>query len=400
MKYALSNNSKLFTFLFFASVIFMHFDPTGQKLTIAILHLILFIILYFKNSFSRHLPFIFLFVAISFPLFNLFLISNIRPSLFDFLKTYTLYLLSAVTHLVVIYSPLKSKYFKFEKVIKKALYLIFSITAIQFFSALIFKKPILFNLFGKYQYSNIVNLEELTYGILPRTQGFYLEPSYLAFVVITLIAISMNFNKNIIFMFVLGGITILMSGSRGGYLGFFLLFAYYQFNNFKLFSIKSIFLLLLIISFLIVFVLPVFSLLSVESLSTENSSQNVRFYQGFILCNYVLSNFFSGIPLGSLSQAYLLSDGEESSIFSFFIFNVIYHGWFSFLLIFFILYNIFLTNYHSQTRIFLLIYILLYFNMTGSILAPDTYFWFFCFYYTYRISKFKTRLIINEDIIV
>jgi putative colanic acid polymerase len=278
--------------------------------------------------------------------------------------------------------------------------LILFIVSIQFFSALIFKKPLLFNFFGKFQYSNIVNIDELTSGFLPRTQGFYLEPSYLAFVVITLIAMSMNLKKNVIFMFLIGGITILMSGSRGGFLGFFLLLTHHQFANFKLLSFKSIFLLLITTSFLFVFVLPVFSLLSLETLSTENSSQNVRFYQGYNLSYYVLSNFFSGIPFGSLSKAYLLSNGEESSIFSFFIFNVIYHGWFSFFLIFFIFHKILFANFHFQTRSILFIYVLLYFNMTGNILAPDTYFWFVCFYYTYRISKLPTNNFSNESFII
>jgi putative colanic acid polymerase len=400
MKLIGNNNSELFTFLFYLSVIFMHFDLTGQKLTISILFLILFIISYFKASFSSYSPFVFLLLAILFPLTNLILISDIQPSFFDFIKTYILYILSAIFHLIAIYSPFKSKYFQFDKTIKISILLIFIIVSIQFISAFLFKKPILFNFFGKFQYSNLVNIEHLTSGFLPRTQGFYLEPSYLAFVVITLIAMSINLKKDVGLIFLLGGVTILMSGSRGGFIGFFLLLAYHQYNNLKLFTLKFYLLLFLLFAILLAFVLPVISLLKAESLLTENSSQNVRFYQGFTLCYFILKNYFSGIPIGSLSKAFLLANGEDSSIFSFYIFNIIYHGWFSFILIFIIYFKLFFSKIHNNSRILLFIYILLYFNMTGSILAPDTYFWFFCFYYTYRISKLPLSKFSNASIVI
>ena len=214
-----------------------------------------------------------------------------------------------------------------------------------------------------------------------------------------------NFNHKVLkklikFSFIIGGLIIFMSGSRGGLLGLFLILISYLFLNFKFNSFKSYsyFSLLLLFGFFLV--IPVLSILTLESLNTVNSSQYVRFYQGFNLSIYVLSNYLFGIPLGALENAYQISSGESSAIFSFFIFNVIYHGWLSFLFLIFLFIKLIFSKIHINTRIYFLIYLLLYFNMTGIIISPDTYFWFFCFYYTYRISKGKIHKQIDESIYI
>ena len=133
-------------------------------------------------------------------------------------------------------------------------------------------------------------------------------------------------------------------------------------------------------------------------MSTENTSQYVRLFSGFQLSNYILSHYIFGVPLGSIEQSFISFIGESNTSYSFFFLNIFYHGWASFLLLIFILFSIALLRIENKYKILLFIYLLLYFNMTGSLLAPDTYFWFFCFYYAFRINSmnYNPLIKINE----
>jgi hypothetical protein len=395
-----NSSNRYFSIFFILCIIFIHFDPTGIKITIGIFFLLSFLFTFFKFKFYSYTPYILLIISLIFPFINLFLNKELNVTSIDFLKYYILYALSAIIHILINYLPIKKNSFNFANILKPSFILILFIVSIQFFSSFLLHKPLLFNLFGKYQYSNLTSVDVLTANFFPRTQGFYLEPSYLAFVTITLICISINTKKFIKFSFVIGALIIMMSGSRGGLLGLFLILISYLFLNFKFNSFKSYsyFSLLLLFGFFLV--IPVLSILTLESLNTVNSSQYVRFYQGFNLSIYVLSNYLLGIPLGTLENAYQISSGESSAIFSFFIFNVIFHGWLSFLFLIFLFIKLIFSKIHINTRIYFLIYLLLYFNMTGIIISPDTYFWFFCFYYTYRISKGKIHKQIDESIYI
>ena len=389
-----------YSLFFLLCIIFIHFDPTGFKITIGIFFLLSFLFTFFKFKFYNYAPYTLLLISFFYPLFIFFYNKELNITFLVFLKPFILYILSAIIHILIIYLPIKKNNFDFTSILKPSLILILSIVSIQFFSSLIFHKPLLYNFFGIFQYNNLNSVEELTANFFPRTQGFYLEPSYLAFVSITLICISINLNSFTRFSFIIGGLIIFMSGSRGGFLGLFLILMTQLFSNFKFNSFKSYsyFTILLVFGFFLV--IPVLSLLTLESLTTVNSSQYVRFYQGFNLSNFVLSNYFLGIPLGALQNAYQISSGETSSIFSFFIFNVIYHGWLSFLLLFLIFTKLLFSKIHNNTRVYFFIYLLLYFNMTGNMIAPDTYFWFFCFYYTYRLSKGSIHKQIDESIYI
>jgi hypothetical protein len=246
-----------------------------------------------------------------------------------------------------------------------------------------------YNIFGNFQYKSMGNIEELTSGIFPRTKAFYLEPSYLGFVTITLICINLLSNFRTKFTIIIGGLIIFMSGSRGGYLGFFLIYIwhlYFSSRNKK--EVLKFLYNILLVSFIFAFIIfsPFLILFSTESLSTENTSQYFRLFSGFKLSNYILGNYYFGIPLGSIEKSFINFLGEDNTSYSFFFLNIFYHGWLSFILIFFIFFSIILLKVKYQYKVLLIIYLLLYFNMTGSLLAPDTYFWFFCFFYTYRLA--------------
>ena len=397
----ISKNSVIKT-LFICSVILVHFDPTRQKLTIVLLFMPLFILFYTRMAFKSYLPFILLGLSIIYPFVNYLTFTGFAYSFFEFSKTYVLYVTSVFIHVSVIYFSLKREQFDFSKYIIPSLMLLLFITSLQFFGYLLFKTTIFYNVFGRFQYNSIAIVEEFVAGALPRTQAFYLEPSYLAFVTISLVSVNLLYRWKEKFTLLIGGAIVIMSGSRGGYFGFFLLILWYLLYNFK--NVKVHFKMLyflLFVSLIPAFILlsPILSLFSSDSLSTENTSQYVRFYSGFQLSGYVLNNFYLGIPLGTIELSFSNFLKEENTSYSFFFFNIFYHGWMSIFVLIFIGWAIYLNSSSARNKALLIIYVLLYFNMTGSIIAPDTYFWFFCFYYVYRVCSANDKLHIGRPII-
>ena len=304
-------------------------------------------------------------------------------------------MVSAIIHVHIIYSPLKTNKFRFKSTIIIILFCILFLCSLQFFGSLLFNNTILYNFFGKFQYGSIVEAGRLTSFGLPRVQAFYLEPSYLAFVTITLICINLLNEHKIKLTFLVGGAIIFMSGSRGGSIGYFLTLLwhlYFSSRNKKIqYRIRYNVLLSSLIVLFILFSSSLVLISSMESLSMENTSQYFRFFSGFQLSNYILQNYLFGIPLGTIEESFLVFFGLTNTIYSFFFLNIVYHGWISFLLLLLIIFSIRSLKILNKFKILLSIYLLLYFNMTGSLLAPDTYFWFFCFYYAFRLTTINDK---------
>ncbi len=353
-------------------------------------------------AFKSYLPFILIGLSIIYPFVNYLTFTGFAYSFFEFSKTYVLYVTSVFIHVSVIYFSLKREQFDFSKIISPALMLILFITSLQFFGYLFLKTTIFYNVFGRFQYNSIAIVEEFVASALPRTQGFYLEPSYLAFVTISLVSVNLLYRCKEEFTLLIGGAIVIMSGSRGGFFGFFLLILWYllyNFNNVKVYFKMLYFLLFVSLIPTFIILSPILSLFSADSLSTENTSQYVRFYSGIQLSAYVLNNFYFGIPLGTIELSFSNFLNEENTSYSFLFFNIFYHGWMSILVLIFFGGSIYLHRSSVRNKSLLIIYVLLYFNMTGSIIAPDTYFWFFCFYYVYRVCSTNDKLRIGAPII-
>ena len=218
-----NSSNTYFSIFFILCIIFIHFDPTGIKITIGIFFLLSFLFKFFKFKYYSYAPYSLFIISLFHPLINFFINKEFNITFLDFLKPYILYVLAAIIHILIIYLPIKKNKFDFTSILKPSFILILFIVSIQFFSSFLFRNPLLYNLFGKFQYNNLNPVDVLTANFFPRTQGFYLEPSYLAFVTITLICISINLNKFTKFSFIIGGLIIFMSGSRGGFLGLFLI---------------------------------------------------------------------------------------------------------------------------------------------------------------------------------
>ena len=390
MKVSINSFFRLF---FILSILLVHFDPTRLRLTIVVLFVPAFIATYLRFSFKSYLPVALAGLSIVFPFYNFLVFRDFDYSYGEFVKTYVLYVVAALIYICIIYMPLDQRRFDYGKSVITALYLIIFVCSLQFFGYLLLNTTIFYNPFEPFQYNNQAIVETLVANALPRAQGLYLEPSYLGLVIITLTCMSLLYNKNVKLTLILGAAAIFLSGSRGGIFGFFLILLWYFYFNMGAAKMwGKVFYFILFISIIPVFVLftPILSLLSAESLATENTSQYARFYSGFQLSYYVLKDHYLGLPLGSIEQSFSFFMNELNTSYSFFFFNIFYHGWASFLILLFIAISIIVQKVKLKLKILLVIYVLLYFNMTGSVIAPDTYFWFVCFYYAYKIGSQKS----------
>jgi hypothetical protein len=346
-----------------------------------------FLISTFKVSKKILFYYFFSLILILFSFFKLFIFDSTIFN--EFILTFVLFVFSLFFHFTFICSTsnfnLINVYY-----IKLSIYFIFGFSVAQIVTFTIFNSTILFNIFGSFSYTNQYNLEAIENGLL-RINAFYLEPSFLAFVVINLFLFLMLSKKLRLYEIVLVSLILGLCGSRGGFIFFSFLIIYYLlfFNSFNLkikFLIFSIF--IFFISSVILFT-DSFSILSPTNLTLENSSQFDRIYLGYLFCEYVLINYPLGIPFGQLEFFFIEFIGKGSSIFSFFYLVIIYFGYVGFLLFFiFIILIIFNNSFKDFILIFL--YVLMYFNLTGSLLAPDTYFFgciFILFFKKYLHEK-------------
>jgi hypothetical protein len=228
---------------------------------------------------------------------------------------------------------------------------------------------------------------ELLFSGPTRVTAFYLEPSYLALVVIHIYLFLLILNKINLLNFLAVIVLLILSGSRGGFI-FFLLFLLHFILYSKNINFKKKILVACVFLVFLVFILLTsdsFSILSPDNISTENTSQFDRIYLGYKFSEIILQNHPSGIPLGQIEFYFSKFFGINGSLFSFYYLLTAYFGYYGLASLVFIYLLIFL-KFKFRLFIFLFIYLLMYFNLTGSLLAPDTYFWFVIFIVLFRRS--------------
>ena len=142
-----NSSNTYFSIFFILCIIFIHFDPTGIKITIGIFFLLSFLFKFFKFKYYSYAPYSLLIISLFHPLINFFINKEFNITFLVFLKPFILYVLSAIIHILIIYLPIKKNNFDFTSILKPSLILILTIVSIQFFSSFIFHKPLLYNLF-------------------------------------------------------------------------------------------------------------------------------------------------------------------------------------------------------------------------------------------------------------
>jgi hypothetical protein len=389
LQYYIEKNAKYINLFIFLSFIFVHFDPFGLKLTLPFIFLIL---LCFSFNFSNlflvliSLSSVFFFIVF----FNISLFNDVNY--FSFLRTFFLFIFSLFFH---IYFSTCSGFNRFKinyRLINFTLFVIFLLSLLQYVTYDFFKSSFFFNIFGIFSYTNQYDIGLLTNGPI-RVTAFYLEPSYLAFAVINLYLYLIMLNKLSILNLLLVSIILILAGSRGGYISFFIFMIHFVFFSSNInYRIKFI-LYLIIISFTITlfFYSNIFSILALESISSENTSQFDRLYLGYKLSEKILQNYPFGIPLGQIEFYFQHLLGINGNIFSFFYLITIYFGFFGILFLLLLFIFIFI-RFKIKLSLFLFLYLFMYFNLTGSLLAPDTYFWFIIFILLFRKSYFEKKI--------
>jgi hypothetical protein len=385
----MSQKNIFLNFFLIATILLIHFDPIGLKITIPFLFLI-FLAFYFNFSSQTFLLLSFssFFSIIIF--FNL--LNTVNLNYINFFKTFILLLFSFFYHTYFATCSNLHK-FKFDvSILNISLSIILLISLLQFLFFEFFNISIFFNLFGKYTYTNEYDLE-LLYSGPTRVTAFYLEPSYLAFVVIHIYLFIFMLNKFNIFNFLSILVLLILSGSRGGFI-FFLLFLIHLILFSNLFDLKKktfiLFFILFFFSF-VFFTSDSFLILTPDSLSTENTSQFERVFLGFKFSELVLKNYPTGIALGQIENYFTIFFGIKGTLYSFFYLLIAYFGYFG-LLILLIFYFFIFFKFSFRLFTFLFIYSLMYFNLSGSLLAPDTYFWFVIFVILFRKSVYEKNV--------
>lgn len=378
-------------FFFFITIILVHFDPIGVKITFAFFYLF-GILMSFRATLNTYKYAFFSLSLFAIAIYNFFVFKDVEIS--DFIKTFLLLLFSVFFH---IFFSTCSRYKNFNinaKGINYAMGAVFSLAVLQFITFVLFNLTSFFNIFGMFSYANQYDLQKLYTSSLPRVTSFYLEPSYLAFVIINLYLFLFLLKKNNVKHLILVFLTLFFAGSRGGYIFFALFLLCISFVSPLISKKRKVMLFFVTCSFMafIGLMTDSFSILSGDSIVTENTSQYERIYLGYKLGEQVLLNLPTGIPLGQLEIYFQKLIGIDSSIFSFFFLAIAYFGFAGIALLLSIFILIFI-NFKFKQFSFLTIYLLMYFNLTGSLLAPDTYFWFSIFILLFRNSN---KIWVNE----
>jgi len=373
-------------FLLLLSILLVHFDPIGLKLTLPFFVLpILASKINISKIFVQYIGIYFIVVVY----LLIILINYTDSNPLEFTKTFILFTFSFFSHAYFICAKPFSATNSLYRIINFSLIVVALMAFLQWILFILFSSDIFFNPFGPFSYSNQYNLDLIREGNI-RVTSFFLEPSFLAFVVLNCALYIFLLRRFNFFHLILVTSTLFFAQSRGGFL-FYLIFIFYFGLISKSFGALAKVLLLLLGSVFLIFIISTtdtFSILSYESLLNINSSQFDRVVKGYLIVYDILVNHPFGIPLGHIETYVNNLFGTDGTVFTFFYLLFCYFGFMGFAIIPLIFSIIFFKN-SFKNSIFLTIYLLMYFTLTGSVLAPDTYFWGCLFILLFKVNNAK-----------
>lgn len=335
------------------------------------------IFLTFQNSLFKFnkLSIIVYFFLLLLPFLNVFIII----SYFDFFKSLFYYFITiSALFLFWFKRKIKVSFIYMNTFIRVLQFILFFISSIQFYTVTLKHSNILFNIYGSFQLKEGVFDAALAWY---RVKGVYLEPSYFAFVLISLFVSDIFLNNKITFFnFTLTSLMLYFTSSSFGLIIYCVLLFYwvsFVINNrlLKFFIIISCF----------IFILFNYSNLLILTRMSEVISPDLVFndelssgFMRLILPIYILSfifinGYFLGVPIGNLNSILKVNNFYYSEIiqihngfFAFFI----YFGIISILLFIIMCYLFFKSN---NTFKFFIIYFVFALMNSGSIFYPITY---------------------------
>ena len=358
-------------------IIFQHFSivkPAGYEITILLVLLPVWLLNCFQLSRTFKLNSIiwYLFFLV-YPLINFLTIYSVV----EFLKTYLQFVLCISVFFLVYNARYKIERSTLLKAIKISQTILILFLLLQYLVVIQLKMDGLYNPWGMFSWKYPLPRDEYNFF---RMKGFYLEPSYVAFISFTLFICRFFLeNKISIINIVISICCLLLINSSFGFLAFGLMVPFINFNRFK--GVSKLF--IVAVSLLPFILLP--DLLSVllnvtklNNLSYESySSAYTRWVFPINLTSYIFSKgYYLGYAMGQLDP--IISDfdliiiqSEESGVSNSLASLTIYFGIATIIILFFLLLKFLKGNDHVKIYI---LYILICLSNTGAFNSIEFFF--------------------------
>jgi len=297
----------------------------------------------------------------------------------DFFKSLFYYFITITTIFIFWYkSKIKVSLTYMKTFIRVLQIILLIISTIQYYTVTLNQSNFLFNLYGSFQ------MKEGSFDAILawyRVKGVYLEPSYFAFVLISLFISDIFLNNKVTLInYFLTSLMLYYTNSSFGLIIYcILLFYWFAFvlnNKIIKFSIIIPSFIFLLINFSNILILTRMSeVISPDMVfNNELSSGFMRLILPIYILSFIFNNgYLLGLPIGNLNSILKVKNFYYSDILQ------IHNGFFAFIIyfgivaIFFIIIMCYLFFKTNKTSKFFIIYFVMALMNSGSIFYPITY---------------------------
>ena len=396
-------SKKNISWILVLSIIFMHFmiaSPLGFPLTIIPFVLIYFVITHFRLA-IRYVPFLVAIALLLWPFLVLmsYDLLGADAKLNDFVRTYMLWIFALMVMVVGSTNRIKKTIdYSREFLISAGVIISFSIT--QVLSAWIFSTTILYYPFGRFSYFGVNDASRIVRDGLARAPGFYLEPSFCAFVLFFLLStILIRENRPLRVSFlVAGGIcAMFIVGSATGIISLIALAGLLisGFIKRRIRRIVTFIFLLFIIIVGMLLVLPQ----RIAEVSVEGTSGYWRLVAPLRILSKVYIDYPIGIPFGQIENFVIplgiqhgagVGSSIDNGMYNF----AFYFGWIATVFLIWLFLKLILALYiGNQANIVYWWFVIASLQFSGGILLPEYIYPLLLITYTYRVNKSQQQLI-------
>lgn len=295
----------------------------------------------------------------------------------EFSKTYLLWVYAISAIILISFAPLKRTInYSFEFLIALVVITVFSLAQILFFKLL--GSTLLYNPFGAYTYMGEYQIERFSGDEYSRAPGFYLEPSFCAFVIFFLTAailISNDKNRAFNWLLAFSLLSVVITGSASGMIAIPSLIIVRAIAILKSKLLKLI--LVFVTPVLIVIFGEIFLSHRVEEIAVEGSSGYWRLVAPLIILTKVFAEYPLGVPFGQI-EAFLLPLGLQhgtntgTSIDNGVYYLAFYFGWFVVPFVAGLLYKFLQSMFRGDvTGVTYWWFILFSLQFSGGVLLPE-----------------------------
>lgn len=364
-----------------ATVIFLHLmfvQAGGYPLTVAPFAVVFFVCVAYELRLPLRVLALWSLLVVL-PFLNLaifaFSVDGIQPT--EFAKTYCLWVFAITVLLVASKAPIRGD----VRLVGRAAFLVVLILAVysaaQVLSFDYLSTDVLFNPFGDHQYLYQYDVELYAYDI--RAPGFYLEPSYNAFVVTSMIFVTLASNYRPAATLAIGAIAVLATQSMSGMLVYAcVLLAYLLSRGAGRRVWVGVTLLIFIFTVFYFFGVGSYLLDRTSNASVEGTSTYFRMVAPLTVIKDVLTNSVTGLPFGEVERVmsdYGLLNGETvgSTLDNGVYLMIFYFGWLAIAATVLAVLTgvLFFGKQWTPWTFFLLGYVFLSMFYSGGIMSPE-----------------------------